>query len=891
MARRIPKEIILTFKSRDDFLPEIRTQVQNACVDAGINPKITMAILLAIEEACSNVIRHAYLFQEGIIRLVINVESDRITFTLVDTGRGFEFSQDEIPDLVKYVETGRKGGLGLYLIRKVMDEVDYGQVKGENHLRMVKYTRGIRKKRRIKAASGKGKISFRTRFSLTAAAAVMLIIGAIFLYLNVRILKNTRVEIYNENLSLLEGLAAQLADKMTLHDELELATLVSKTAQNSPHFDDITVIDTTGTIWADARDEELLLTGFRFPPALDGSERKTGFEKTREYFTYLDSLQNQIHMVVVPIEHLGITRGAVIARFPETVIASAIRKEQISLLYISLGSLVVAFILIYFIAQQFARPVRKLSDSVTRMKKGDVLQSRVNLRGGDELAEIAQAFNEMTRRFKEQQKILLKKERLRAEMSTAWDIQQALLPKRFPDVPGYEIATIYKPTQNVSGDYFDFVKVDDKHLGVVVADVSGGGVPGSLVMTMLRTAIRLEARKELSPGKVLQKVNSLVSEDIRRGMFITVFYAILDAENRIAEFSSAGHNPMILYRPSEKDCFLFNPSGVPVGLQWYVRPGLGGKLESRKVRLQYNDLLVFYTDGITESRNSAGEMFGEERLVDFIRRNGELSPRDFVVRFEKELKEFVGGSEQDDDITLVVIREKTDADAVDLKKKIDIFNSVDAGILSEEEALKLSGLSRPEFDDYFDRWKTDGSDGLVEYILRTSNNGDKMISFSQSIWIRNMIIKDPGLDPEQLYSRMKKEIHGDGITFHAFEDELRRLHLESRIKRFQYSIRHDPQGKNESPVQPDSTPVDSRAKKTENRREILKKLMNEDLIAEKPLIPDSLDIDIIRKDQVVDILQKLDNIFGQNEIKELSKKIIARLEENGDILNFDDSEK
>ena len=123
MARYNPKELIYTFRSSDYSLNDVRRVVQRACADAGLDQKVNMAMQLAIEEACSNIIRHAYLLGEGTIHLVINIEKKRLVITLIDTGRSFEFNKDEAPNLDKYVKTGRKGGLGLYLIRKVMDEV------------------------------------------------------------------------------------------------------------------------------------------------------------------------------------------------------------------------------------------------------------------------------------------------------------------------------------------------------------------------------------------------------------------------------------------------------------------------------------------------------------------------------------------------------------------------------------------------------------------------------------------------------------------------------------------------------------------------------------------------------------------------------------------------
>ena len=141
-----------------------------------------------------------------------------------------------------------------------------------------------------------------------------------------------------------------------------------------------------------------------------------------------------------------------------------------------------------------------------------------------------------------------------------------LLPREVPELEGFELGSLYRAAKEVGGDYYDFLPVDDRTVGVVVADVSGKGVPGSLVMTMIRTALRMEARGNRNASDVMSKMNAFVTDDMKKGMFVTMFYVILDSKNRVISYASAGHNPMILYRHETRETFFLNPRGFPVGI-------------------------------------------------------------------------------------------------------------------------------------------------------------------------------------------------------------------------------------------------------------------------------------------------------------------------------------
>lgn len=240
------------------------------------------------------------------------------------------------------------------------------------------------------------------------------------------------------------------------------------------------------------------------------------------------------------------------------------------------------------------------------------------------------------------------------EMAIARDLQANILPKRLPMLPGYQINAYYRPSRDVGGDYYDFIEVDPEHLGLVVADVSGKGIPGSMVVQETRVLLRTLGPGILSPKEALTRVNHHLYQDIIRGMFVTVFYAILDVVDRSMALSSAGHNPMICYRAARNACTLVNPNGLALGID--KGPLFARTVQERRLRLEPGDIALLYTDGVTEAFNSKDEQYGPERLYAFIRDHHTLPVRELVKQLVADIDLHQGDAPQHDDITLVALR-------------------------------------------------------------------------------------------------------------------------------------------------------------------------------------------------------------------------------------------
>jgi len=246
------------------------------------------------------------------------------------------------------------------------------------------------------------------------------------------------------------------------------------------------------------------------------------------------------------------------------------------------------------------------------------------------------------------------KKRLDHDLEIARDIQRILLPSEAPAINGFQISGINVPARQVSGDYFDYIDVDKERLGVAIADVSGKGVPASLIMAICRSVLRAEAARNPSPADVLRKVNRQLYPDIKEDMFISMAYLILDHHHDGVTLARAGHDAPLWYKRQSQAVTPVKSPGMVVGID-------SGSVFDRltvdfAVALERNDCLVLYTDGVTETLNSEGDEFGVDRMMQSVRASANDGAQAIVKRITEDVREFTGSVPQNDDITLIAIR-------------------------------------------------------------------------------------------------------------------------------------------------------------------------------------------------------------------------------------------
>jgi sigma-B regulation protein RsbU (phosphoserine phosphatase) len=316
--------------------------------------------------------------------------------------------------------------------------------------------------------------------------------------------------------------------------------------------------------------------------------------------------------------------------------------------------LIVVLFLSFRLARLITRPVEVLRQGTVAIGKGD-LDYHLAIDSGDEFEGLANSFNSMTldlkKNIEDLRRTTAEKERYSKEMEIAKEIQDTFLPECIPVIPGIELAATTIPAMEIGGDLYDFIPLGQDRWGLAIADVSGKGVSAALFMALSRTLIRVSGIYEVNPSVALQRANRLIYEDGRSSMFITVFYSVLDPVNKTFTYANAGHNPPLLVRRDSSEVqFLDDGRCIALG----VVPEVGG-VPGKRV-LESGDLLILYTDGVTEAFNPQNEEFGDERLASYVKKHRDDPIQKILAGIIDEIRTFSDSAPQSDDITLIVVR-------------------------------------------------------------------------------------------------------------------------------------------------------------------------------------------------------------------------------------------
>ena len=241
-------------------------------------------------------------------------------------------------------------------------------------------------------------------------------------------------------------------------------------------------------------------------------------------------------------------------------------------------------------------------------------------------------------------------ERKKAELRIAHEIQMSFLPERLPDVPGFELAALSLPAKEVGGDFYDAIPLPGGRTALAIADVSGKGVPAALFMALSRTVLRANALVSRGAREAIREANVLIAEDAKSGMFVTVFYAVADPIERTLTYVNAGHNPPLLFRAGGGRPEELKGTGIILGVMPEAEYG------EETIRLESGDLVLLYTDGVTEAINPGEEQFGEARLIETVASSLDRSPAGIVENVRDAVMEFSGDEPQFDDLTLMALR-------------------------------------------------------------------------------------------------------------------------------------------------------------------------------------------------------------------------------------------
>ena len=331
------------------------------------------------------------------------------------------------------------------------------------------------------------------------------------------------------------------------------------------------------------------------------------------------------------------------------------RNTNYSLL-IGVMALILITLAAYLISRFVNRPLKKLTMGVAELGGGD-LDEKIDIYSKDEIGMLAAAFNKMTVDLKysiEQHAIeRAEKERIGTELAVAATIQANMLPNifpAFPERPEFDLYAYMQPAKEVGGDFYDFFMVDNNTLAIVIADVSGKGVPAALFMVIAKTLIKNNAQYGKSPKDVFETVNDLLSENNEADMFVTAFMGFLDIPTGKFTYVNAGHEPpLIMRKDGDYEKLHVFPNLMLAGMEDMV-------YRQEETVMEWGDMLFLYTDGVTEAANPDYDMFSSTRLLETANKNKSIDVKEFILHIRDEIDVFADGAEQADDITMLVLR-------------------------------------------------------------------------------------------------------------------------------------------------------------------------------------------------------------------------------------------
>jgi sigma-B regulation protein RsbU (phosphoserine phosphatase) len=254
------------------------------------------------------------------------------------------------------------------------------------------------------------------------------------------------------------------------------------------------------------------------------------------------------------------------------------------------------------------------------------------------------------RELQEAQAALVENERLKHEMELACEIQRRLLPESFPQLAGFDCAASSQPARQVGGDFYDVIPLGNERVGLVMADVSGKGMPAALFMALTRSLMRAEAQRCASPREALLQVHKLLLEISRTELFVTVLYGVLDLAERTFCYARAGHERPVYHRPSSGECRFLDGDGMFLGI---LDPIF---IEEMCLDLLPGDRLVLFSDGLTDANSADGQLFGRQRLLATVAESGHSTAQGLCDGILRRVKTFQAGSEQFDDMAILVAR-------------------------------------------------------------------------------------------------------------------------------------------------------------------------------------------------------------------------------------------
>jgi len=490
------------------------------------------------------------------------------------------------------------------------------------------------------------------KFSLAIIILIIIMMSLVTFVVRSRVRDTLLSQMQVKGMALARGLAGNAAEALVTADRLLLAELVDKAGKQEEGILYAVLVDKQGHVLAHSN-FKLEGRSYQIPAGAVYERVKDG--KIIHYTLQGEEcLDFEVPIILAgKIKNVEKIVGAAHVVYSLLPIRRLVYETLQNIFYIAAACLGLGIFLVLFLVSRIIRPVKQLAEAAEEVGAGN-LDLNLEVRRCDELGQLAATFNHMAANLKLAQVELIVKERLQHEMEIAQHIQNLLVPKHSPQIPGYSISMLYRSAEEVSGDYFDFIDLGRGYWGMTIADVSGKGVPGALVMAQTRSVMRSIAHVNLSPAKVLSQANLNLYRDMRDDMFVTVSYFVLDSARRMVTLSRAGHLAAIIYRRATKTCELEMPTGIAIGISDPDTFDL--MLNEKKIKLNPGDFILLYTDGVDEACNRAQELFGSQRLLQTLIKSAHLKADGIINHLDQAVQRFVGEAPQHDDITMILVK-------------------------------------------------------------------------------------------------------------------------------------------------------------------------------------------------------------------------------------------
>ncbi|MDY6935481.1 MAG: SpoIIE family protein phosphatase [Spirochaetota bacterium] len=496
----------------------------------------------------------------------------------------------------------------------------------------------------------KVKIGLRIKFSLAIIILVSVIITIMILYFireESALLKRNIIRFAEREI---EHLTNTAVESISQKDELPLIAAV-RNIQKISSIKYVYILDTDNRILQNFNPEK---NGVVLDDEITKSANK--YKNTDKplitIFPDTEDIGGKIYDFSMPVLHaLFKSRiGTVRLGFSDRLIRDEISKITRTIIMIAVVFLGISIFGSIVLASITIRPIKKLSDGASVIGTGD-LDYKIDINTSDELGKLAYEFNIMTDKLKQAKEMEIESRIMEEQLELAKEIQEGLNPSNYYNKDGIQIKGYTRAAKGVGGDYFDYIDIDDNRVSALISDVSGKGIPASLVMVMIRTVfVSYISKKDVECASVVSAINDSLSAEFAIDKFATLFFMIYDKSSGELAFSNAGHGPLFCYRSSIDACTTTKLEGVPIGIMEDV------EYQQTKVRLMPGDIIVLYTDGITEMRNEAGDEYGRLRLQKLVVNHHDLDAKDLVDKIVSDVEEFKGSANPHDDMTILVLK-------------------------------------------------------------------------------------------------------------------------------------------------------------------------------------------------------------------------------------------